>query len=288
MADPSDFDWSAPGQVNRSAIAQELQDKPWLHDRLKQMVRGEVGNSASDEVRRIQLETAMNRALVRGHSLEQGLWDVGQHGNKGYYPPQTFSRGGYDHDTYTGDLNAVLGGSNYGGKYLPPGQLVTGNASGDVAAHQFQKGTPGFTLPTGSGPESYFNEDRKRSDAIAGLLTPSGAPPSTPVSVPAPSNPVMAFLGKLGGGATPPPASGAGLPQAGPTPTGATLDAVQKLVDADKQAETDKQSKGMMALAQQLLAASAAPKVEPMQLAPGNTGPLRPLPLDLPRFGQQS
>jgi hypothetical protein len=43
----------------------------------------------------------------------------------------------------------------------------------------------------------------------------------------------------------------------------------------------------MMALAQQLMAASAAPKANFMQLAPGNTGPLRPLPLDLPRFGQQ-
>jgi hypothetical protein len=146
------------GQIDRSSIAAELQQKPWLHTRLNQMVMGEVGPNASDEVRRIQMESAMNRALVRGHSLEQALWDTSQHGSAAYYPPQSFIRGGYDKDTYVGDLKAVLSGSNYGAKYMPEGHLVTGNASGLVARHQFARGTPGFSLQTGSGPESYFSE----------------------------------------------------------------------------------------------------------------------------------
>jgi peptidoglycan LD-endopeptidase CwlK len=100
-------------------------------------------------------------------------------------------------------------------------------------------------------------------------------------------------LSQLQAGGTMPPGAAkvvAGLP-AGPMPDGSTLDALptanaQKLLDAQKQAESEKQSKGMMALAQQLMAAGQAPKANFMQLAPANTGPVRPLPLDLPRFGQ--
>jgi D-alanyl-D-alanine carboxypeptidase len=85
----------------------------------------------------------------------------------------------------------------------------------------------------------------------------------------------------------------AGLPT-GPTPNGTTLDVAsdpaaakaQKLLDAEKQAEGDKQSKEMTALARQLMAAGQAPKANFMQLQPANTGPVRPLPLDLPRLGQ--
>src|SRR6516162_1604956 len=110
-------DFGAPGQIDRSRIEDELRQKPWLRERLNQMVRGEVGSKASDEVRRIQMETAMNRALARGHSLEQALWDTGMAGSRGYYPRASFTRGGYDKDTFGGDLDAVLAGSNYAGKY---------------------------------------------------------------------------------------------------------------------------------------------------------------------------
>jgi hypothetical protein len=149
-------DHGAPGQIDRSQIRSELEQNPALRDRLNQMVRGEVGSSASPVVRRIQMETAMNRALARGHSLEQALWDTAGHGSRGYYPPQSFTRGGFDEKTFGGDLEAVLAGSNYAGKYGKG--LITGNASADVARHQFARGTPGFTLETGSGPESYFSE----------------------------------------------------------------------------------------------------------------------------------
>jgi len=177
-------DFGAPGQVDRSRIEDELRQKPWLRERLNQMVRGEVGSKASDEVRRIQMETAMNRALARGHSLEQALWDTGMAGSRGYYPRASFTRGGYDKDTFGGDLDAVLAGSNYAGKYGKG--LITGNASADVAQHQFQRGTPGFTLQTGSGPESYFSEGpfgtgSPSSPQIAGA-TPSQGDYATPLA----------------------------------------------------------------------------------------------------------
>jgi len=60
----------------------------------------------------------------------------------------------------------------------------------------------------------------------------------------------------------------------------------QKALDAEKETAGERQSKGMMALAQQLLSASQAPKANFMQLAPANTGPVRPLPLNLPPFPQ--
>ena len=171
---PPTPDHGAPGQIDRSRIRSELEQNPALADRLNQMVRGEVGDHASPEVRRIQMETAMNRALARGHSLDQALWDTAGHGNAGYYPHQSFTRGGFDKDTFGGDLEAVLSGSNYAGKYGKG--LITGNASADVARHQFARGTPGFTVETGSGPESYFSEGPFKNEVLAaGGFMPEGA-----------------------------------------------------------------------------------------------------------------
>jgi hypothetical protein len=161
-------DHGAPGQIDRSRIRSELEQNPALADRLNQMVRGEVGSRATPEVRRIQMETAMNRALARGHSLDQALWDTSMAGSRGYYPRASFTRGGFDKDTFGGDLEAVLSGSNYAGKYGKG--LITGNASADVARHQFARGTPGFTVDTGSGPESYFSEGPFRTDVATGKL----------------------------------------------------------------------------------------------------------------------
>jgi hypothetical protein len=120
-----------------------------------------------------------------------------------------------------------------------------------------------------------------------GLLTPPAAQTAMPTSAPS-ANPITAFLSKLTG--SPPPAPGAGLPQAGPTQSGTTLDAqnatvaaAQKAVDRENESEGEKQSKQMMALAQQLMASGQAPQMKQMsQLTPFNTGPVRPLPLNLP------
>ena len=58
-APPPQADYGAPGQIDRSRIRSELEQNPALADRLNQMVRGEVGDHASPEVRRIA------RALAR-------------------------------------------------------------------------------------------------------------------------------------------------------------------------------------------------------------------------------
>jgi hypothetical protein len=57
-------------------------------------------------------------------------------------------------------LTPVLGGSDVSSRLL--GIPMTGNASAQVAAHQFARGTPGYNLPASGGQhESYFAEDRK-------------------------------------------------------------------------------------------------------------------------------
>jgi hypothetical protein len=94
------------------------------------------------------------------------------------------------------------------------------------------------------------------------------------------------------GGAAPaptPPSAGAVAAMSAPAPSDAAAAAkVTKLLADQKASEQSATSKGMMALAQQLLTASQAPKVAPMQLASVDTGPLHPLPLTLPKFGQLS
>jgi hypothetical protein len=155
-------DWGAAGQVDRSDQVKELQEHPELINRLHNMIHGEINAASTPEVRRIQMESALNRSYDRDHSVEQVLRQTYQRGDSGYYPGTTYGRkdyGNYSSEDFLGDLKAVAAGSNYGGKYMPPGVLVTGNASGDVAKHQFARGTPGFSIQTASGAyESYFAE----------------------------------------------------------------------------------------------------------------------------------
>jgi hypothetical protein len=96
----------------------------------------------------------------------------------------------------------------------------------------------------------------------------------------------MASAVPPGGAPMAPPGAGA-VAAATPVPNDAVARA-QKVLADQKAGEQSQNSKTMMAFAQQLLNASQAPKFTPMQLAPDNTGPMRPLPLNLPRFGQLS
>ena len=131
--------------------------------------------------------------------------------------------------------------------------------------------------------------NRRNSEVtwLSGAVPGPGAMPAGAAKVVAGLDPTVANVSPEGIGEPRAAPGGAVVSTASAVPSTAVANA-QTLVDREKQLETDKQSKAMMALAQQLMAGSVAPKVAPMQLAPGNTGPLRPLPLDLPRFGQQS
>jgi hypothetical protein len=164
---------------------------------------------------------------------------------------------------------------------------------------------------------------RKMAPFGSGGVYGAGGPPTLPAGaskVAAGLDPTVANVSPEGTEEPAPAAASAAVASAAPAVPKAVVNA-QKLVDADKQAESDKQSKGMMALAQQLLAASAsspspggalaafspqqAPAFRPMQLSPfpdpkviaaqralanaqDPTAPLRALPLDIPKFGQQS
>jgi hypothetical protein len=143
-----------PGGVDRSSIAKELAGNEALQRRYAQMVKGEVLGNATNHARIVQAETAANRALIRGHSLERALWDQAHHGDAGYYPQKTFTRDPITDEEFAAFkrdvLPQVLAGSDYAHGF-------TGNASADVAARQKRHGTPTFDLRA-EGGDQYFNE----------------------------------------------------------------------------------------------------------------------------------
>ena len=128
------------------------------------MVKGEVLPKASIQAQRIQLESAFNRAQMRGHSLSQALEPSMRRGDRGYYD----GRRGLHQGTYrwgakptTAELDRfkrevwdpVVAGSNYSDIGMGP---MTGNASAGQAALQFRKGTPGYRVKAGG--DTYFRE----------------------------------------------------------------------------------------------------------------------------------
>jgi hypothetical protein len=152
------------GAPDRSAIAKELEDNEALQYRYAQMVVGEINyDRASERAKLVQAETAANRALKRGHSLEQALWLHGHgvdrlggvgHGEAGYYPMTTMNRGMTDaeyEDFKTNILPKVLAGSD-------EARGLTGNASAGIAARQRASGAPYLDL-RGEGGDQYFDED---------------------------------------------------------------------------------------------------------------------------------
>lgn len=173
---------AAGGNIDTAAIGKETDDAVLMR-RAAMMVRGEIGPNASVEDQMIQLETARNRALVRGHSVEQALWGTAEHGQKGYYPPSTFSRG-------TGDLEAfkknvwdpvMKGGSNVAERKLGSpgeGKMWTGNASSDLAERQKSKlqhatnaGETYFTEGPFRRPVPYRSDPMQTASAVSSLRT---------------------------------------------------------------------------------------------------------------------
>lgn len=147
------------GGIDRSRFEKEILSKPWLVRKMASMVQGEVGKGAPLSTKIVQLETAFNRAQARGHSLEQALLSVTEDPRRGYYAADTYHFiSDADVERFKTDvLGPVLRGSDIssqGGK-----GPMTGNASAQVAAHQFARGTPGYNLPAAGGMhESYFAE----------------------------------------------------------------------------------------------------------------------------------
>jgi hypothetical protein len=151
------------GGIDRRQFAHEL-EKPAIVKKLADMVKGEIGWNAPQDTKIVQLETAFNRAIARGHSLAQALWSTSEAGNRGYYqggPNGTYSRpvtvaefGDFKKDI----LPKVLAGSSKSEQLL--GFIATGNASPPTSTKQYHSGTLGKDLQSGwpNHPESYFRE----------------------------------------------------------------------------------------------------------------------------------
>jgi hypothetical protein len=150
--------------IDRRQFLGELKQNPAVIKKSADMVKGEVGWSAPHDTKVVQLETAFNRAMTRGHSLAQALWSTSEAGSRGYY--QGGSNGTYSRPVTTAEfddfkkniLSEILSGSKKSEELL--GFVATGNASPPVSTKQFNKGMQGGNLPTAllNHPESYFFE----------------------------------------------------------------------------------------------------------------------------------
>jgi len=149
--------------IDRSQFRPEIASYPELVVKMTHMVFGEVGRYAPLPVKIIQLETAFNRAHARAQTLAHVLLSVKESPNDGYYAIETYSAAAEptpeEVETFEKTvLAAVLHGSNLSDVGYGP---MTGNASADVAAHQFAKGDPGYQLQAG---DAYFREGPFISD----------------------------------------------------------------------------------------------------------------------------
>jgi hypothetical protein len=142
--------------IDRSQFRPEIASHPDLVVKMTHMVFGEVGRHAPLPVKIIQLETAFNRAQARGQTLAHVLLSVRESPSDGYYAIETYSAAAEptpeEVETFEKTvLKAVLHGSNLSDVGYGP---MTGNASADVATHQFAK-DPGYQLQAG---DAYFRE----------------------------------------------------------------------------------------------------------------------------------
>jgi hypothetical protein len=143
--------------IDRSQFRPEITSHPELVVKMTHMVFGEVGRHAPLPVKIIQLETAFNRAQARGQTLAHVLLSVKESPSDGYYAVDTYCAAAEPTPEEVGTfektvLAAVLRGSNLSDVGYGP---MTGNASAEVAAHQFAKGDPGYRLQSG---DAYFRE----------------------------------------------------------------------------------------------------------------------------------
>jgi hypothetical protein len=179
--------------IDRSQFLDELKD-PAIVKKSADMVKGEVGWSAPHDTKLVQLETAFNRAMARGHSLAQALLSTSEDRVRGYYqggPNGTYSRpatAAEFEDFKKNFLPALLAGSNKSEELL--NFIATGNASPPTSTEQFRRGTQGGDLPTAvpGHPESYFHEPPfrfpfKRLHGGESISLPAGPSSSGPAGL---------------------------------------------------------------------------------------------------------
>lgn len=133
--------------IDRARFTQELQQKPWLRDKIMRI----AANEQSDNPHGVQavLESMMNRAEVRGTSLEQqAKWHSSE---RGYYEEGTMGKGALENPRHRAvlenALDKVLNNSNIS-------DYATDNSSGSLAARE--RATGSFVFRKGYGGESFF------------------------------------------------------------------------------------------------------------------------------------
>ncbi|MEZ2146956.1 hypothetical protein AAE026_32465 [Bradyrhizobium sp. DN5] len=176
---------SVANGIDRTQFLSELNSNPALIKKSANMVKGEVGWGAPHNTKLVQLETAFNRAMARGHSLARALLSTSEDRRRGYY--QGGANGTYSRPVTSAEfddfkktlLQELLAGSNKSEELL--GFIATGNASPPTSTAQFASGTRGGNLPTAlpNHPESYFDEGPhthpfKRFQGGEAVVVPSG------------------------------------------------------------------------------------------------------------------
>lgn len=145
-----DIPYSSNGNpFDRSRFAKELEEKPWLRDKVHQLAAGEdrPDKGESRRANMAVMETMMNRAVVRGTSLEkQAKWYGREHG--GYYAGKPSHLSDVERSNSEENLKNVLAGSNIT-------NYATDNSSVGLAARE--KATGSFVHHKDIHGESFFS-----------------------------------------------------------------------------------------------------------------------------------
>jgi hypothetical protein len=131
----------------RARFEQELAAKPWLRNKILRIAHNEQGTNALGT--QGILESMMNRAVMRGTSLEKEARWTGEHG---YYAQGGMGRGALENPRsraiLENSLSKVLGGSNITG-------YATDNSSGGLARREKASGK--FIWHKDINGESFFH-----------------------------------------------------------------------------------------------------------------------------------
>jgi hypothetical protein len=129
----------------RSKFADELRAKPWLRQKFLQIMYNEQGSHPQGT--QSVAETALNRAIIRGTSLERQLkWHGHERG--GYYQVGNMGRGS---EKYMAQLNRALDNALAGSNIA---DYATDNSSGDLARRERASGK--FRYRSGYHGETFF------------------------------------------------------------------------------------------------------------------------------------
>jgi hypothetical protein len=150
--DAGNIPYSGSGSpFDRARFAKELADKPWLREKIKHISLGENQDPRANAA---VMETMMNRAVVRGTSLEAQAKRHRSSGvdEGGYYAGYAAHYSGEKGDMAERNLDRVLAGSNIT-------NYATDNSSGDLAAREKASGAFKHHIDLGDRrhPESFFS-----------------------------------------------------------------------------------------------------------------------------------